>query len=174
MNVSECVLAVTPANHVDAVGSRNSRTATASKSARVRAVATLINPRRMFSSVAVDYIVIIERKLKLASGTSLRRIRMATVDDVKTALEGVHDPELDLDIFNLGLVYDVAVDGAKVDVEMTFTSPMCPVGPAIVKDATAAIDALEGVEETNIEIVWDPPWTMDMISEDLKFMLGRG
>ena len=99
---------------------------------------------------------------------------MATVDDVKAALEGVHDPELDLDIFNLGLVYDVAVDGEKVDVEMTFTSPMCPAGPTIVKDATAAIDALEGVEETNIEIVWDPPWTMDMMSEDLKFMLGRG
>ena len=99
---------------------------------------------------------------------------MVTVNDVKAALEGVHDPELDLDILNLGLIYDVAVNGERVDVEMTFTSPMCPAGPAIVKDATAAIDALDGVEETNIEIVWDPPWTMDMMSEDLKFMLGRG
>ncbi len=99
---------------------------------------------------------------------------MATVDDVKAALESVHDPELDLDILNLGLIYDVAVEGGTVDVEMTFTSPMCPAGPAIVKDATAAIEALEGVEEAKIEIVWDPPWTMEMMSEDLKFMLGRG
>ena len=98
---------------------------------------------------------------------------MATVDDVRSALEGVHDPELDLDILNLGLIYDVSVEGGTVGVEMTFTSPMCPAGPEIVKDATAAIEALDGVEETNIEVVWDPPWSMEMMSEDLKFMLGR-
>ena len=98
---------------------------------------------------------------------------MATVDDVRSALEGVDDPELDLDILNLGLIYDVSVEGGKVGVEMTFTSPMCPAGPEIVKDATAAIEALDGVEETNIEVVWDPPWSMEMMSEDLKFMLGR-
>ena len=99
---------------------------------------------------------------------------MPTVEEVKVALEEVKDPELDLDIVNLGLIYDVEVDGVRVDVEMTFTSPMCPAGPAIVKDATAAIEALDGVDEAKIEIVWDPPWSMEMMSEDLKFMLGRG
>ncbi len=99
---------------------------------------------------------------------------MPTIEEVKVALEEVKDPELDLDIVNLGLVYDVEVDGVRVDVEMTFTSPMCPAGPAIVKDVTTAIEAMDGVDEAKIEIVWDPPWSMEMMSEDLKFMLGRG
>lgn len=99
---------------------------------------------------------------------------MVTEEQVRTALEKVTDPELDLDIVNLGLVYGVNVDGPKVKVEMTLTSPMCPVGPLIVKEATSAIQSLDGVEDVNIEIVWDPPWSMEMISEDLKFMLGRG
>jgi len=99
---------------------------------------------------------------------------MLTEEQVRKALEAVEDPELGLDIVNLGLVYGVQVDGAKVSVDVTLTSPMCPVGPMIVEQAKSAVEALEGVEEANIELVWEPPWSMEMMSEDLKFMLGRG
>src|SRR3990172_185567 len=99
---------------------------------------------------------------------------MLTEEQVRTALEAVEDPELGLDIVNLGLVYGVRLDGAKVNVDLTLTSPMCPVGPMIVEQAKSAVEALEGVEEANIELVWEPPWSMEMMSEDLKFMLGRG
>ena len=99
---------------------------------------------------------------------------MLTEEQVRKALEAVEDPELGLDIVNLGLVYGVQVDGAKVSVDVTLTSPMCPVGPMIVEQAKSALEALEGVEEANVEVVWEPPWSMEMMSEDLKFMLGRG
>ena len=99
---------------------------------------------------------------------------MLTEEQVRKALEAVEDPELGLDIVNLGLVYGVRLDGAKVNVDLTLTSPMCPVGPMIVEQAKSAVEALEGVEEANIELVWEPPWSMEMMSEDLKFMLGRG
>ena len=99
---------------------------------------------------------------------------MLTEEQVRKALEAVEDPELGLDIVNLGLVYGVKVDGAKINVDLTLTSPMCPVGPMIVEQAKSAVEALEGVEEANIELVWEPPWSMEMMSEDLKFMLGRG
>ena len=96
---------------------------------------------------------------------------MATKEDVITALETVIDPELNLDIWNMGLVYNVEVDESTVNIDLTLTSPMCPVGPMIMSNAKDAVTALDGVEETNIELVWDPPWDMEMMSDDLKFML---
>ena len=98
---------------------------------------------------------------------------MATKEDVITALETVIDPELNLDIWNMGLVYNVEVDESTVNIDLTLTSPMCPVGPMIMSNAKDAVTALDGVEETNIELVWDPPWDMEMMSDDLKFMLGK-
>ena len=98
---------------------------------------------------------------------------MATKEDVIAALETVVDPELNLDIWNLGLVYNVEVDNAAVNIDLTLTTPMCPVGPLIMSNTKEAVGALDGVEETNIELVWEPPWDMEMMSDDLKFMLGR-
>lgn len=98
---------------------------------------------------------------------------MATKEDVITALETVVDPELNLDIWNLGLIYNVEVAESKVNIDLTLTSPMCPVGPLIMTNTKEAVNALDGVAETNIELVWDPPWDMEMMSDDLKFMLGK-
>ncbi len=98
---------------------------------------------------------------------------MATKEDVITALETVVDPELNLDIWNMGLIYNLEVDESTVNIDLTLTSPMCPVGPMIMSNAKEAVGALDGVEETNIELVWDPPWDMEMMSDDLKFMLGK-
>jgi metal-sulfur cluster biosynthetic enzyme len=98
---------------------------------------------------------------------------VATKEDVITALETVVDPELNLDIWNLGLIYNVEVAESKVNIDLTLTSPMCPVGPLIMTNTKEAVNALDGVAETNIELVWDPPWDMEMMSDDLKFMLGK-
>lgn len=97
-----------------------------------------------------------------------------TAEQVREALKKVKDPELGFDIVNLGLVYDIQVDGGKVSVDMTLTSPACMVGPLMAEEAKAAAEALEGVEEAEVRIVWEPRWTEDKMSEELKLMRKYG
>ena len=95
-----------------------------------------------------------------------------TEKDVKKALRGVKDPELNLDLVVLGLVYDVEVQGTKVDVTMSLTSPMCPVAGQIVEDAKNAVLGVEGVEEADVQLTFDPPWTPERISPLIRASLG--
>lgn len=101
---------------------------------------------------------------------------MPTVEDVKHALVEVKDPELNLGIMELGLVYDVVVEGdhgEDVTVIMTLTSPMCPVGPLFKKSVEDRILALDGVKSAKAEITFTPPWDpATMASDDVKAMLG--
>jgi metal-sulfur cluster biosynthetic enzyme len=98
----------------------------------------------------------------------------ATLDEdaVHGALRGVKDPEVGINIIDLGLVYDVEIEEGKVDVKMTLTSPGCPVGPQIMGDADQAIRGLEGVEDVRIELVWDPYWTPERINPKVRAYLG--
>ncbi len=80
-------------------------------------------------------------------------------------LGGIYDPEIPVDIVNLGLVYKVDIDGKKVKIRMTMTSPGCPAAGQIVAEVKMLTNEIEGVEETDIEVVWDPPWTPEMMSE---------
>ncbi len=94
-------------------------------------------------------------------------------DDVKAALRRVKDPELNLNIVDLGLVYDIEVaEGGDVHVAMTLTSPGCPSGPEIMSDAQRAVEALDGVGTVDIELVWTPYWTPDRIDPRLRAFLG--
>ena len=95
-------------------------------------------------------------------------------DDVIEALRGVEDPELGMDIVDLGLLYDVDVAGSKVKVTHSLTSMGCPAGPMIQEDIYRAASELPGVEDVEIELTWDPPWTPDKMSDDAKFILGFG
>jgi metal-sulfur cluster biosynthetic enzyme len=97
---------------------------------------------------------------------------MPTVDDVTEALTNVIDPELGLDFVELGLVYDVEVDGGKVAVTFTLTSPGCPIGPQVSDQMREFIGELDGVEEVEPRMTFSPPWTPDRMSEDAKFALG--
>ncbi|MDX6668107.1 MAG: hypothetical protein QOK04_1487 [Solirubrobacteraceae bacterium] len=97
---------------------------------------------------------------------------MVTVDDVTEALENVIDPELGLDFVELGLVYDVEVEGGKVDITFTLTSPGCPIGPQVTEQMKEFVGELEGVDEVVPRMVFSPPWTPDKMSEDAKFALG--
>ena len=99
---------------------------------------------------------------------------VVTKDDVTEALRTVEDPELGMDIVELGLLYDVEVEGPKVKVIHSLTSMGCPAGPMIqegIHDATAAVP---GVEDVEVELTWDPPWTPERMSDDAKFILGFG
>ena len=97
---------------------------------------------------------------------------MPTVDDVQDALSNVIDPELGLDFVELGLVYEVEVDGGDVDVTFTLTSPGCPIGPQVTEQIKEYVGELDGVENVTATMTFSPPWTPDMMSEDAKFALG--
>ena len=99
---------------------------------------------------------------------------MPTRDDVLEALRGVEDPELGMDIVELGLVYDVEVVGPRVKVLYSLTSMGCPAGPLIQQNIEEVVRALPEVEEVETELTWDPPWTQDKMSDDAKFILGFG
>ena len=93
-------------------------------------------------------------------------------DAVRTALRQVKDPELDLNIIDLGLVYDVEIDEGEVRVIMTLTSPGCPAGPMITNDVYRVLRALDGVNDVNIDIVWEPYWTPERIDPKIRALMG--
>ncbi len=95
-----------------------------------------------------------------------------TEETVRKSLRGVQDPELNLNIMDLGLVYDVEVEHGVVDVKMTLTSPGCPAGPEILTDAEQAIRALDGVTDVKIELIWEPYWTPERIDPRVRAFLG--
>ena len=99
---------------------------------------------------------------------------MASKEEVLEALRQVEDPELGMDVVDLGLVYDVEVEGPKVKVLYSLTSMGCPAGPLIAGDMERAAREVEGVEEVDLELTFDPPWTPDKMSDDAKFILGFG
>jgi metal-sulfur cluster biosynthetic enzyme len=96
-----------------------------------------------------------------------------TKEDVFEALRQVEDPELGMDIVDLGLVYDVDVEGEKVTVTHSLTSMGCPAGPMIQEDIYRVMSEL-GASEVEVELTWDPPWTPERMSDDAKFILGFG
>jgi metal-sulfur cluster biosynthetic enzyme len=97
-----------------------------------------------------------------------------TKEDVVEALRQVEDPELGMDIVELGLLYDVDVAGPKVKVTYSLTSMGCPAGPLIQEDITRVAYEIPGVEDVETELSWDPPWTPELMSDDAKFILGFG
>jgi metal-sulfur cluster biosynthetic enzyme len=99
---------------------------------------------------------------------------VASTNDVLEALRQVEDPELGMDIVDLGLVYDVAVEGETAKVIYSLTSMGCPAGPLIAQDIDRATLEVPGVEQVELELTFDPPWTPDRMSDDAKFILGFG
>jgi metal-sulfur cluster biosynthetic enzyme len=98
---------------------------------------------------------------------------MPDSDQIKKALRGVKDPELNLNIVDLGLVYGVDVaDSGDVHVRMTLTSPGCPAGPEITQDVKETVASLEGVNSVDVEIVWEPYWTPEKIDPRVRSFLG--
>jgi metal-sulfur cluster biosynthetic enzyme len=96
-----------------------------------------------------------------------------TYEEMRDKLWEVKDPEINLSIVDLGLVYDIEIEEGLVTVTMTLTSPGCPLGPIIRGEAYAKLKELPGVEDVDVNIVWSPPWDpRTMASDDVKMMLG--
>jgi metal-sulfur cluster biosynthetic enzyme len=97
---------------------------------------------------------------------------MPEQEAILTALRTVMDPELNLNIVDLGLVYTIQTHDDQVDVEMTLTTPACPAGPEILRNAVAALETLDGVTKANVRLVMSPPWTPDKMSDEARDELG--
>jgi len=93
-----------------------------------------------------------------------------TIIDV---LKTIYDPEIPVDVYELGLIYEVKIDGERnVEIEMTLTSPNCPVAESMPKEVEDKVGAVDGVTSSKVKIVFDPPWDKDMMSEEAKLELG--
>jgi metal-sulfur cluster biosynthetic enzyme len=99
---------------------------------------------------------------------------VVTKDDVVEALRQVEDPELGMDIVELGLLYDVEVDDSRIKVLYSLTSLGCPAGPLIQEQIEDVTRSIPGVQAVESELTWDPPWTPERMSDDAKFILGFG
>ena len=91
---------------------------------------------------------------------------------VRNALKTVKDPELNLDLVVLGLVYDIEVEGSSARATISLTTPMCPAAEQIVQDARAAVASVDGVEDAQVDLTFDPPWTPERISPLIRSALG--
>jgi metal-sulfur cluster biosynthetic enzyme len=97
---------------------------------------------------------------------------MVTVEQVRDALRAVKDPELNLNVIDLGLVYEIEIgDAGSVHVQMTLTSPGCPVGPEMLSEAQAVLEKLEGVTKADVELVWEPYWTPEKMDPRVRALL---
>ena len=97
---------------------------------------------------------------------------MASKEEIMEILKQVYDPELQVDIWSLGLVYEIKIDGSKVTIIMTLTSPVCPYGPELMNDVRRKVSTVGGVSEVNIELTFNPVWGPDKMSEEAKIALG--
>ena len=97
---------------------------------------------------------------------------MNLYDDIVAALQTVHDPEIPVNIYELGLVYEIKVDEGKVEIVMTLTAPACPAAGDIIFDVQSKVEAIKGVKDVHVQLTFDPPWSRDMMTEEAKLELG--
>ncbi|SES70106.1 FeS assembly SUF system protein [Methanococcoides vulcani] len=90
---------------------------------------------------------------------------MVTKEDVMEVLKKCYDPEIPINIVDLGLVYDVDVEGDRAHIKMTLTTPGCPMAAMIVDNVKQKVESIDGIKKAEVELVWDPPWTPDRISK---------
>lgn len=99
---------------------------------------------------------------------------MVTKEEILEQLKEVSDPEIGMDVVNLGLIYDVEINNDRVYIKMTMTAPTCPVTPWILSEAQRVVENLENVEAADVELVWDPPWNPSMMTDEAKEALNMG
>jgi FeS assembly SUF system protein len=103
-----------------------------------------------------------------ASDQQIQALKARIIEQLRT----VHDPEIPINIYDLGLIYEVNVDSeAKVGVRMTLTAPACPVAGQLPLDVAAAVRAIDVVNDVQVELVWDPPWSKSMMSDEARLAL---
>ena len=96
---------------------------------------------------------------------------MEVKDKIINEIRKIYDPELPVNIYELGLIYDIKVEGRKAEIKMTLTTPNCPVAESLPKEVKDSAMQVKGIEDVDLELVWDPPWNKDMMSEAAKLEL---
>ena len=94
-----------------------------------------------------------------------------TKEDIISAIKTVYDPEIPVNIWDLGLIYDININGGQVDITMTFTSPTCPMMEELLEMVQAVIKSVAGVVDASINLVWDPPWDISRMSDTARLEL---
>jgi FeS assembly SUF system protein len=94
------------------------------------------------------------------------------LDKVIAVLKNIYDPELPVNIYDLGLIYEINIDGKNVSILMTLTTPNCPVAGSMPAMVECAIRELDGVEDVKVTLTWNPPWSQDVLSDEVKLSLG--
>ena len=125
-----------------------------------------LTPPRCPARINCKLVVVSEKRLNMAE------IKEVTLDEVQEALRDVYDPEIPVNVLDLGLIYDIKIDNGQVYVQMTLTAPGCGMGPYIAQNAEWRIAEIEGVEDVEVDMVFDPPWNPELITEDGKKLLG--
>lgn len=97
---------------------------------------------------------------------------MLTREEIDEALKKCYDPEIPVNVLDLGLIYDVNVEEEKINVRMTLTAPGCGMGPMIAENVRSQLMTLPGIKDARVELVFDPPWNPEMMSADAKRQLG--
>ncbi len=97
---------------------------------------------------------------------------MVTIEDVRSELKQVYDPEIPVNILDLGLIYDIAVDGATCNITMTLTSQACPEAKTIPDMVKRRVSTLDGIDQTEVSIVWEPTWSPQLITPEGRQILG--
>ena len=92
-------------------------------------------------------------------------------DKIIAEIKKIYDPELPVNIYELGLIYDIKVNGSKAEIKMTLTTPNCPVAESLPKEVKEGAMQVEGINDVSLELVWDPPWNKDMMSDAAKLEL---
>ena len=96
---------------------------------------------------------------------------MKIKEKIIAEIKKIYDPELPVNIYDLGLIYDVKVEENKAKIKMTLTTPNCPVAESLPKEVKEGAMQVEGIEDVDLELVWDPPWTKEMMSDAAKLEL---
>ena len=94
-------------------------------------------------------------------------IKNKIIDEIKK----IYDPELPVNIYELGLIYDIKVNGSKAEIKMTLTTPNCPVAESLPKEVKEGAMQVDEIDDVDLQLVWDPPWTKDMMSDAAKLEL---
>ena len=96
---------------------------------------------------------------------------MEVKDKIINEIRKIYDPELPVNIYELGLIYDIQVKGKKAEIKMTLTTPNCPVAESLPKEVKEAAMQVEGINDVDLQLVWDPPWNKNMMSDAAKLEL---
>tara|TARA_B100000676_G_scaffold152896_1_gene150882 strand:- start:3 stop:299 length:297 start_codon:yes stop_codon:yes gene_type:complete len=96
---------------------------------------------------------------------------MELKEKIINEIRKIYDPELPVNIYDLGLIYNIKVTGNKAEIKMTLTTPNCPVAESLPKEVKEGAMQVEGINDVDLQLVWDPPWTKDMMSDAAKLEL---